>query len=119
MANPNIVNVSSIYGNIKGVGLTTNTSSGILTCGAGKIIKINAATAAGIGTDETDITVSVYDSSASSSYYIAGNIPVPANSTFVVIGKDNTIYLNESDEIRAGASADSSLDFVISYEEIS
>lgn len=119
MAAPNIVNVTSIYGKTMGAALGTTTTTDILTCGANKVLKINSIIVANVdGTDNADATVYFYDSSAAARYALAYTITVPADSTLVVVGKDNPIYLEESDQIEAGASAVSDLQIIVSYEEI-
>lgn len=58
MAAPNIVNVTSIYGKTMGVGLSTTTTTDILTCGANNVLKINSITVANVdGTNNADATV--------------------------------------------------------------
>jgi len=120
MAAPNIVSVSSIYGKTLGVGLGIDSTAGILTCSADKVLKINSIlTSLSSTSPSTEVTVSFYDSSASNTYEIANVMTLPSGSTLVVIGKDSPIYLEESDEIRAGiATTDSSANIIISYEEI-
>lgn len=119
MAAPNIVNVTSIYGKTMGAALGTNTDATILTCATNKVLKINSIIVANVdGTNSADVTIKVYDSSATTSYRLAFTVAVPADSTLVVLGKDSPIYLEESDEIRGGASASGDLEIVISYEEL-
>jgi hypothetical protein len=119
MAAPNIVNVTSIFGKTMGAALGTTTTTDILTCGANKVLKVNSIIVANVdGTNAADVTVNFWDSSAAARYALASTITVPADATLVVIGKDNPIYLEESDQIEAGASAVSDLQIIISYEEI-
>ena len=119
MAAPNIVNVTSIYGKTLGTALGTNTDAAHLTCAAEKVLKVNSIIVANVdGSNSAEVTVKFYDSSAAVSYRLALTIAVPADSTLVVLGKDAPIYLEESDQIRAGASAASDLEMIISYEEI-
>jgi len=119
MAAPNIVNVTSIYGKTLGTALGTNTDAAHLTCAAEKVLKVNSIIVANVdGSNSAEVTVKFYDSSASTSYRIASTITVAADSTLVVLGKDAPIYLEESDQIRAGASAASDLEMIISYEEL-
>ena len=102
-----------------GAALSTTTTTDILTCGANKVLKVNTIIVSNVdGTNAADVTVYFYDSSAAARYALAYTIQVPADATLVVIGKDNPIYLEESDQIEAGASAISDLQIVISYEEI-
>jgi len=119
MAAPNIVNVTSIYGKTMGAALGTTLTTNILTCAANKVLKINSIIVANVdGTNNADVSVTFYDSSAVASYRIASTVTVPADSTLIVLGKDSPIYLEESDEIRAGASASGDLEIIISYEEL-
>ena len=118
MANPNIVNVTNIYGKTVGAALTT-VSADIVTNAAssGKVFKINAIYVANIdGANNADATVAVYDASAAASYRLAYTITVPADATLDVVSKN--IYLEEGDKITALASANSRLEILVSYEEI-
>jgi hypothetical protein len=119
MAAPNIVNVTSIYGKTMGADLGLTTTTDILTCGANKVLKVNTIIVSNIdGVSNADATVYFYDSSAAARYALAYTVLVPADSSLVLVGKDNPIYLEESDQIEAGASATGDLQIVISYEEI-
>lgn len=117
MANPNIVAVTSIYGKTDvlsvGTAATTITSN---PTSSGKVFKINTLLVSNTdGSNSIDINVDLYRNSAA--YYVAKTISVPADSTIVVIGRDNPIYLIEGDDLRvAGSSASASA--VCSYEEI-
>lgn len=119
MANPNIVNVTSIFGKTVGAALTTS-SADILTNSAAsnKIFKVNTVLVSCIGSTAA-ASVIFYDASTTTSYYIADEIPVPTTSTLKVITKDAFIYLEEGDKIAALAGANSALQIIISYEEIS
>ena len=119
MASPNIINATSIYGKTMGAALGTSENTQILLCPGNKVLKINSIIVANIdGINSADVTIKIYDSSASTAYHIAKAVTIPQNSTLVVIGKDSPIYLEESDEIRGGASAASDLEIIISYEEL-
>jgi len=119
MAAPNLVNVTSIYGKTMGAALSTTTTTDILTCPADKVLKINSIIVANVdGSAAAEATVYFYDSSAATRYALASIIAVAANATLVVLGKDYPIYLEESDQIEAGASATGDLEIVISYEEL-
>ena len=119
MAAPNIVNVTSIFGKTMGASLGLTVTTDILTCAANKVLKINSIIVSNIdGTNVAAATVYFYDSSAAARYSIITSIDIPAASTLTVVGKDNPIYLEESDQIEAGASATGDLQIIISYEEI-
>ena len=117
MAAPNLVNVTSILGKTNGVQLDTTTTTDIISCASDKLVKVNSIIVANIdGTNSADVTVYFYDNSATHRTAIADAVTVPAKSTLVVIGKDSPIYLEESDQIEAGASANGDLHLTISYE---
>lgn len=121
MANPNIVNVTSIYGKTIGAALTTS-SADILTNSAAsnKIFKINTILISNVdGVNNATADVIFYDASTTTSYYLVDLVVVPAASTLKVVTKDTSIYLEEGDKITALASAAGDLQIVISYEEIS
>jgi hypothetical protein len=50
---------------------------------------------------------------------MANNISVPSSATLSIIDKNNTFYLLENQSLVGSASAASSIDLVISYEDIS
>jgi hypothetical protein len=117
MAAPNIVNVSTIIGKTAVLAVTT-TATAIVTNSASsnKVFKINALYVSNIdGVNAADIDVELRRSSTS--YRIARTVSVPADATLDVISK--SIYLEEGDELRLVASANSDLEAVCSYEEIS
>ena len=117
MAAPNIVNVSSIYGKTNGVALDTTLTTDIITCGTDRLYKVNSIIVANIdGSNAADVTVYFYDNSTSSRIAIADAVTVPTKSTLIVLGKDAPIYLEESDQIEAGASANGDLHLTVSYE---
>ena len=115
MANPNIVNVSSILGKTDTFALTTTTTTTLLTCATDKVYKINSIMVANVdGTNAADVTIAYNDQSNTRA--IASTISVPADATLSVIDKNNGFYLEEGDSIEGGASADGDLVALISYE---
>lgn len=119
MANPNIVNVTTIYGKVTGA-LAGTSESAIITNSAasGKIYKVNSLYVANTSsTTSYNITVDLYKG-GTTSYKIANTVAVPTGSTLVVIGKDSSIYLEEGDSVRVSASAANFLNVVASWEEI-
>jgi len=121
MANPNIVNVTTIYGKSLQAALNTTLTTEILANAAasGQIYKINTILVANIdGTNAADASVFI-TKSGGSPIAIASTISVPADSTLTVVDKNTSLYLEEGDNIEAGASADNDLVITISYEIIS
>ena len=122
MAEPNLVNVTSIFGKTKLELLKddaiSHSNASILTCAADKVIKINSVIVGSIDTSNSvDITVAI-NHHDHGRHYIAYLVTLPSKSTLVVIGKDSPIYLQEGDELEARATADSDADIIVSYEEL-
>lgn len=117
MAAPNIVNVSTITGKTAVQAITTSATAIVSNSAASnKVFKVNSLYISNVdGTSAADLTVDLYRSSVA--YRIASTISVPADSTLDVITKP--IYLEEGDSLRLTASANSDLEGVCSYEEIS
>lgn len=117
MANPNIVNVASIFGKTAVMAVTT-TATAIVSNAANsnKILKINSLYVSNVdGVNNAEITVDIFRSSVP--YRIASTVVVPADATLDVISK--AIYLEEGDSLRLTANANSDLEAVCSYEDIS
>ena len=117
MAAPNIVNVTTILGKTAVQQVTTSATAIVTNSAAsGKVFKVNALYVSNVdGTNNADISVALHRSSVS--YEIAHTVVVPADAVLDVISK--SIYLEEGDELRLTASANSDLEAVCSYEEIS
>jgi len=125
MANPNIVAVNTIFGNTTGIALTTTLTTVLLANGtsSGKVFKVNSIMIANVdGTSAADVTVDYHtaaNGTAGSSFALAATISVPADATLNLVDKNSSFYLMENQSIIGGASADSDLECVISYEDIS
>ena len=126
MANPNIVNVTSIVGGNVGFNLTATTTATLVTVDSDKILKINRITVANVdGTSSADVDLfvdglttagasGITPTGADATVYLAKTVSVPADSTLALV--DTPIYLMEGDILKGGASAASDLDLFISYE---
>jgi hypothetical protein len=131
MANPNIVNVTSIYGKTTYYMPTGTTAVVLLTNAAasGKVLKINNVVVANIdGTNAVNATVSYYTNGAvaqgsapsgGTAYQIASTISVPANASLIVVDKSTQLYIEEGNCISITSSTASKLVFTVSYEDIS
>ena len=122
MAAPNIVNVATITGITTGKALDTTTTTNLVMnpASSGKVFKINSIVVANVdGSSAADTSIEFYDSSAAAATRIASAVTVPAKTTLVVVDKNAAFYLEEGDLIRGGASANSDLECLITYEEIS
>ena len=124
MAAPNIVNVATITGKTTYAALTTSLTTVLLanSASSGKVFKINSIMISNVdGASPADVTIKINTAAAGSgtSYALASTISIPADSTLSLIDKTNAFYLEEDKSILGGASANSDLEIVISYEEIS
>jgi hypothetical protein len=123
MANPNIVNVTTIYGNSSQVALSSTSATSLVSNAAssGKVFKINSIVVANVdGTSAADITINIYSQAAlaGTAYAIASTISVPADATLIVTDKTTSFYLLENQSIGAIASAANDLVVTASWEEI-
>lgn len=120
MANPNIVNVSQIYGRSNVITSVSTVATNIVTnpVSSNQIYKVNSLTVSNKDTANiTHITASLSRSSVD--YNLAFRINIPVGASLIVISKDSAIYLEEGDSIRLTSGANSILDAVCSYEIIS
>jgi len=120
MAAPNLVNVATITAKSVQAALTTTLTTEILANGSssGKVFKINNIIVANIdGSSSVDISVFI-TKSGGSPLALASTVALPADSSIVVIDKNNGLYLQEGDNIEAGAGANSDAVITISYEEL-
>tara|TARA_Y100000004_G_scaffold28776_1_gene29599 strand:- start:157 stop:534 length:378 start_codon:yes stop_codon:yes gene_type:complete len=122
MAEPNIVNVTSIVGRTKMETLKddaiSHANADILTCASDKLIKVNSIIVASIDSSNActiDVAINHHDHGR---HFIAQTVDLPAKSTLIVIGKDSQVYLEEGDQLEARASADNDAEITVSYEEL-
>lgn len=124
MANPNIVNVTSILGDNSSTSLTTTNATSIVSNAAAsnKVLKINMLVVSNTdGTNAFNITVNKYSAAAlgGTAFPVASTISVPANASLIVIDKTTPIYLKENESIGAIASSANKLVVTCSWEDIS
>ena len=124
MANPNIVNVTTILGNSSQTSLTTTSVTSLVSNAASsnKVYKINSIVVANVdGTSAADITINIYSNATAgsgSAFAIASTISVPADATLIVTDKTTSFYLLENQSIGAIAGTASDLVVTASWEEI-
>jgi hypothetical protein len=124
MAAPNIADFTTMTGKTATVALSSTDATTIVNNAAssGKVLKVNSLYVANVdGTNACEVSVAVYsqDDIGGTAYKIASTIDVPANSTLVVITKDEPIYLEEDKSIGVQAETADDLVVVASYDEIS
>lgn len=119
MAAPNLVNVATILGTTTAAALNTTTTTSLLTNSAasGKVYKVNDVYVTNKSAASATVTMDVYN--GTTGFYIAYTLVVPIAATVVVVDRNSYVYLLEGWSIRGGASANSAIDTVISYEDMS
>ena len=131
MANPNIVNVTSILGNT-----TFYTPSGATAvvllpnaASSGQVFKINQIVCSNVnGASAVNATVSIYSNGAvaqgsapsgGTAYPIISTVSVPASASLIAVDKTTAIYLQEGHSITVTSGTASGITYTISYEIIS
>ena len=131
MANPNIVNVTTIYG-VTTYFTPSGTTSVVLLANAassGLVYKINNIVAANVnGSTAVNATVSIYNNatvttqgsapSGGTAFPIASTIAVPATASLIVSDKTTAIYLMENQSIVVTSGTANGITYSISYESI-
>ena len=126
MAQPNIVNVASIYGQSVGATLTTSFVA-FITVTAEYVVKVNYIHIANIdGTNDATCDVKlvkpdqdpigITDYNIADTIYLAKTVNVPADDVLILV--DRPFYMMAGDALSALASANSDLDILISFEAI-
>jgi len=125
MANPNIVSVTSIYGESIGEALTTTLTTDIMTVAAEKLVRVNFISVTNThATTATDVTIAVVKAGFTSAgigagednagtFKLCSTVNCPADDVLIVLEKP--IYLMESDVLEGGANP-ATADIFISYE---
>lgn len=124
MANPNIVNLTALYGKTEMINLTTTSATQVVSnaSASGTVLKINSIYVANVdGSNSADITISMYSAATlgGTAYPIVSTVSIPADSSLVVVERNSGIYITEDRSIGATASAANDLMIICSYEEIS
>ena len=133
MANPNIVNVTSIYGNTAYVLPSTTAATATwtyngttaltgLTPAANTVNRVTQITITNVTASAALATVGVSNNSTYASgtpYYVAYQISVPANASLTVIDKTTSFYVTENQSVGVISGTGSALVYVATFEAIS
>lgn len=129
MANPNIVNVTAIYGTTTYF-TPSGTSAVVLlpnAASSGLVYKINQIVVANTTGSAANATVSIYSNGAvaqgsapagGTAYPVVSAVSVPANASLIAVDKTTAIYLMEGTSISITSGTGSALTYSISYESI-
>lgn len=122
MAAPNLNNPTSITGKTTYLTLANTNETTLLTNAAssGKALRITNLMFVNIdGIAAVDASATIYTAaSGGTGHKIANTITVPADSSIVLLGRENAVWLEEDRRITVQASAASDLAVICSYEEI-
>ena len=123
MANPNIVNVTSILGTTTYLTPANTTANTLLSNAAssGLVYKINQIVCANVnGTSAVNATVSINSAAAGAgtNYPVISTIAVPASASVIAVDKTTAIYLMENSSIVVTSGTASGITYTISYESI-
>lgn len=126
MANPNIVNVTTMLGNTSTY-LISSTANPFATAlvnnpaSSNKVYRINSIVVANVdGVAAASITIQIFsqDDLGGTGTAIASTISVPANTTLIITDRTTSFYLLEDRSIGATASVANDLVVTCSWEEI-
>jgi hypothetical protein len=122
MANPNLINSSSIYGNTSYLipSTTSATTWTALTPAAGTVNKINNIVASNVTAAVASVTVAINSAAAGAgtNYRLVYQVPVPVNASIVVVDKSTAFYLGEAQSIVVTVGTASAIELTTSYEAI-
>jgi hypothetical protein len=123
----NIAGVTNLKATTVGFALDTTVTTDLLTVSSSKLVRISTLLVSNVdGTNSADVTLAlvladanpegVTDFTTSGTFYIAKTVAVPADSTLSIL--DTPLYLRAGDVLEGGASANSDLQLIVSYEAI-
>lgn len=122
MANPNIVNVTSIYGNTSYLipSTTAATTWTALTPAASTVNKIDNIVASNVTASNATVTVAINSAAAGAgtNYRLIYQVPVPVNASIVIVDKSTAFYLGEAQSIVVTVGTASAIELTSSYEAI-
>jgi len=122
MANPNIVNVTSVYGNTSYLipSTTAATTWTALTPASGTVNKIDNIVASNVTGSVATVTVSINSavSGGGTAYRLIYQVPVPINASIVIADKSTAFYLGEAQSIVVTVGTASAIELTASYEAI-
>ena len=122
MANPNIVNVSSIYGSTSYLipSTTSATTWTALTPATNTVNKIDNIVASNVTGSVATVTVAINSAAAGAgtNYRLIYQVPVPVNASIVIADKSTAFYLGEAQSIVVTVGTASAIELTASYEAI-
>jgi len=132
MANPNIVNVTSIYGNVAYVtpsatsvstAWTYNGTTALtgLTPASGTVNRVTSIVVANVTSSAANCTVQIANNAtfgSGTAYSIAYQISVPPNASLIVTDKTSSFYVTENQSVGVTSGTASALTYTATFEAI-
>jgi hypothetical protein len=121
MANPNIVNVTKIYGNSTYIVASASAVAWTaLTPAANYVNKVGNIVASNVTASAATITVSLNSavSGGGTAYRIAYQISVPPGASVILVDKTTAVYVGEAQSIVVTGGTASAIELTASYENI-
>lgn len=122
MANPNIVNVTSIYGSTSYLipSTTSATTWTALTPTTSTVNKIDNIVASNVTGSVATVTVAINSAAAGAgtNYRLVYQLPIPVNASIVIADKSTAFYLGEAQSIVVTVGTASAIELTASYEAI-
>ena len=123
MANPNIINVTTLTGNTTYLTPANTTANTLLSNAAssGLVFKINQIVCANVnGSSAVNATVAINNlaAGAGTNFPIISTISVPASASVIAVDKTTAVYLMENSSIVVTSGTSSGITYTISYESI-
>ena len=138
MANPNIVNVTAIYGSTAYVMPPTSATVSVawtyadvstsgsvsltgLTPASGTVIKVGNIVASNVTSSAVTVTLGVSNNPTYASgtvYYIAYQVSVPPNTSVILVDKTSAFYVTQFQSVGVIASTGAAIHFTAGIESI-
>jgi hypothetical protein len=120
MANPNIVNVTSILGAtlVTTMITTANTTLLVNPVSSNAVYKIESIQASNTLASSTAI-LNLQISDGTTNENLLTSVQIATGSTLVALDKNSTIYLTEGYSLKGSCVTNLSIDLIVSYEIIS
>ena len=132
MANPNIVNVTSIYGNVAYVTPSTTSATTSwtyngttaltgLTPATGTVNRVTSIVVSNVTSSAANCTVQIANNAtfgSGTAYSIAYQISVPPNASVIVTDKTTSFYVTESQSVGVTSGTASALVYTATFEAI-
>ncbi len=132
MANPNLQQSNSIFGNTAYIGPTTTAATAAwtyngaisltgLTPAAGTVNKINSMLVSNITGLATTVSIAIADNPVYASgapFYIVYNIAVPSGATLIALDKTTPIYVTENQSIGVTIGTANAIDVIANFEVV-